>query len=69
MKCLRCEADMFPAIMTGNVKSLELHLTDRKYGLFETENQCDITCYVCPACGYIELNANDPQKIKPDSAQ
>lgn len=65
MKCNKCEAEMFTAKLTGNTL-YPLVLTNKKKGILETEKRCDVLCYVCPDCGYIELYAENPPKLKLD---
>ena len=40
-----------------------VYLTNKKEGIFETEKACPVSCYVCPECGYIELNADNSKKL------
>ena len=65
MKCEKCDAEMFRANLTGNAMFPAL-LTNKKKGLCEMERRSAVLCYVCPMCGYIELYAEDPKKLKID---
>ena len=56
---------MFNARLTGNIL-YPLILTNKKKGLLESEKRCCVLCYVCPECGYIELYAENPKKLKID---
>lgn len=63
MKCDRCETEMFKAKMVG-AQFVEILLTNKKKGVFETEKRSTVSCYVCPECGHIELVANDPKGLQ-----
>ncbi len=63
MKCERCEIEMFKAKMVG-AQFVEILLTNKKKGVFETEKRSTVSCYVCPECGHIELIANDPKGLQ-----
>ncbi len=63
MKCDRCEIEMFKAKMVG-AQFVEILLTNKKKGVFETEKRSTVSCYVCPECGHIELIANDPKGLQ-----
>lgn len=63
MKCDRCEIEMFKAKMVG-AQFVEILLTNKKKGVFETEKRSTVSCYVCPECGHIELVANDPKGLQ-----
>ncbi len=65
MNCGKCDTEMFHANLTGNAL-YPIFLTNKKQGIFETEKRCDVACYVCPKCGYIELYAKNPQSIQID---
>ena len=56
---------MFTAKLTGNTL-YPLILTNKKKGILECEKRSDVICYVCPNCGYIELYAENPKKLKLD---
>lgn len=63
MKCDRCEIEMFKAKMVG-AQFVEILLTNKKKGVFETEKRSTVSCYVCPECGHIELVANAPKGLQ-----
>ncbi len=63
MKCERCEIEMFKAKMVG-AQFVEILLTNKKKGVFETEKRSTVSCYVCPKCGHIALIANDPKGLQ-----
>jgi len=54
---------MFKAKMVG-AQFVEILLTNKKKGVFETEKRSTVSCYVCPECGHIELIANDPKGLQ-----
>ena len=62
MECLRCKAEMFPAKLSAYPG--EPYLMNKKPGLLEPEKRSRIGCFVCPACGYVELKAEEPSKLK-----
>lgn len=66
MECLRCKADMFKAHLKGDAVGTGVYLTNKKKGIPESEKISAVTCYVCPECGYIELHADEPAKLKTD---
>lgn len=63
MDCLRCKEEMFNAKLKGDVVGTVVYLTNKKDGIFETEKNSTVSCYVCPKCGYIELHADDAKKL------
>ena len=63
MRCTKCDTEMFNAKLTGNTL-YPLILTNKKKGMFEPEKRCNVLCYVCPECGYIELYAENPKGLK-----
>jgi predicted nucleic-acid-binding Zn-ribbon protein len=63
MKCVKCDSEMIQAELTGN-NMYPLILKNKKKGIFDSEMRMDVLCYVCPECGYIELYAKDPKKLK-----
>ena len=65
MKCSKCSEEMFHAQLTGNTLYPVL-LTNKKKGFMESEKRSAVLCYVCPKCGYIELYAEEPKKLKID---
>ena len=65
MRCTKCDTEMFNAKLTGNTL-YPLILTNKKNGIWESENRSYVLCYVCPKCGYIELYAEKPKELKID---
>ncbi len=63
MKCVKCECEMIQAELTGN-NIYPLFLKNKRNGIIDSEKRADVICYVCPECGYIELYAKDPKKLK-----
>lgn len=63
MECIKCKANMFKATLAGGVHGISVYLKNKKKGLFESERQSTVSCFVCSQCGYVELHADDPQKI------
>ena len=63
MDCLRCKEKMFKASLKGDAVGTVVYLANKKEGIFETEKTCPVSCYVCPECGYIELNADNSKKL------
>lgn len=64
MECMKCKAVMFQARLCGNEHRVGVWLLNKKKGLFESEKRSGVTCFVCPDCGYIELQADDPKGLK-----
>lgn len=64
MDCLRCNEEMFNAKLKGDVVGTVVYLTNKKEGIFETERNSTVSCYVCPKCGCIELHADDVKKLR-----
>jgi hypothetical protein len=63
MECLRCKEKMFNAKLKGDAVGTVVYLTNKKDGLFETQKNSLVSCYVCPKCGYIELNADNAKNL------
>ena len=63
MECLRCKEKMFNAKLKGDMVGTMVYLTNKKKGALETEKNSSISCYVCPKCGYIELNADNAKNL------
>ena len=63
MECLRCKENMFNAKLEGDAVGTVVYLTNKKEGLFETQKNSSVSCYVCPKCGYIELNADNANNL------
>lgn len=66
MECMRCKVEMFDAKFKADTFGTGAYLTNKKKGLLESEKQCTVSCYVCPKCGYVELHADEPEKLKLD---
>lgn len=64
MECLRCKEVMFTAKLCGDAYGTGMYLKNKKEGMFATEKTSTVTCYVCPECGYVELKADEPKKIR-----
>ncbi len=64
MECLRCKEEMFTAKLCGDMYETGIYLKNKKKGIFETAKTSSVTCYVCPKCGYVELKADEPKKIR-----
>ena len=62
MICMKCKAEMFEANLVG-AYFVPLSLTNKKQKLLDTEKRANAKCFVCPECGYIELQAIDPKKL------
>ena len=60
MNCMKCGADMFKAGLQRTGCSDFLMLHNRKKGLLEVTKYSSVSCYVCPACGHVELQADNP---------
>ena len=63
MECLKCKEEMITAKLIGDIYETQLHLTNKKKGIFEGTKKSSVSCYVCPNCGYMELNADDPKNL------
>lgn len=63
MECIKCKEVMYKAHLVGDVSGLDVWLRNKKKGILETEKRSPVSCYVCPACGYVELNADKPQDL------
>lgn len=63
MKCTKCDTEMVMAVLTGN-NIYPVLLKNKRKRLLDAEKMVEVSCYVCPECGYIELYAKEPQKIK-----
>ena len=66
MECLKCKEKMLKAKLKGDAVGTVVYLTTKKEGLFETQKNSSVSCYVCPKCGYIELYAEKPKELKID---
>ena len=65
MKCMKCEDEMFEAVMTGNTL-FPVILTSKKQDRWESTRTSKVTCQVCSKCGFVELYAADPRVIRPE---
>ena len=54
---------MFNAKLKGDMVGTMVYLTNKKKGALETEKNSSILCYVCPKCGYIELNVDNAKNL------
>lgn len=54
---------MFKAKLKGDAVGTVVYLTNKKNGIFEAEKNSAVSCYVCPKCGYIELNADNANNL------
>lgn len=63
MECMKCKTEMIIATLKADSLGVGAYLTKKKKGIFESEKRSSVTCYVCPQCGYIELNADKPQDL------
>ena len=61
MKCGKCEEDMFKAELRGHYN--RVWLRNKEPGLTGIHKTGTVSCHVCPACGYIELYADDPKRL------
>jgi hypothetical protein len=67
MKCLRCENEMYKAQLTdGHIMTPVVLKNKGKNWLTDPERISSVSCYVCPECGYVELQADDPKGLKVD---
>ena len=49
--------------LKGDAVGTVVYLTNKKNGIFENEKNSTVSCYVCPKCGYVELNADNAKKL------
>lgn len=63
MECLRCKKEMIQANLKGDAMGMDVYLANKKKGIFETEKRSSVTCFVCPDCGYVELNADNAKQL------
>lgn len=63
MNCLRCNEEMIRASLKGDAVGTVVYLANKKKGIFETEKKSSVSCYVCPNCGYVELNADNAKQL------
>lgn len=63
MECIKCRTEMITAKFNADMHGLGVYLSNKKKGIFEPEERSSVTCYVCPECGYIELNADSPKNL------
>ncbi len=63
MECLKCKEKMIIAKFNADVVGTVVYLSNKKKGIFESEKRSDVSCYVCPKCGYIEFKANKPEQL------
>ena len=62
MECIKCKSTMFQARLNGH--HFSVYLVNKKPGFLGAEKRGDVSCFVCPECGYIELNAVDPKALQ-----
>lgn len=63
MECLRCKKEMIQANLKGDAMGMDVYIANKKKGIFETEKRSSVTCFVCPDCGYVELNADNAKQL------
>ncbi|MBQ8966162.1 hypothetical protein [Ruminococcus sp.] len=63
LKCLRCGEEMVTAELLMYLASQPVVQRTRK-GVLSAPVQSATQCYVCRNCGYIELRAKEPHKLK-----
>ncbi|EXM39544.1 hypothetical protein [Ruminococcus albus] len=63
IKCLRCGTDMVEANFETYMCSQPIVKRTRK-GILSAPVQSGVNCLVCRKCGYIELRAAEPHKLK-----
>ena len=63
IKCLRCGTDMVEANFETYMSSQPIVKRTRK-GILSAPVQSAVKCLVCRKCGYIELRAAEPHKLK-----
>ncbi len=64
MDCIKCGKTMFRAGLTGFASgTFTAGLYNKEKGLFGIEKYSSLSCHVCPACGHVELTADDPEAL------
>jgi rubrerythrin len=63
IKCLRCGTDMVEANFETYMSAQPIVKRTRK-GILSAPVQSGVNCLVCRKCGYIELRATEPHKLK-----
>ena len=63
IKCLRCETQMVEAELLTYMATQPIVQRTRK-GVLSAPVQSGVKCLVCQNCGYIELRAKGPHKLK-----
>ena len=63
IKCLRCGTEMVEANFVTYMCSQPIVQRTRK-GVLSAPVQSGTKCMVCQNCGYIELRATEPHKLK-----
>ena len=54
---------LIKAKLKGDAVGTVVYLTNKKNGIFENEKNSTVSCYVCPKCGYVELNADNAKNL------
>lgn len=62
MECIRCSCEMKKVVLSSIPSPV--YLSFKEKGIFSSEVQSSIDCYVCAKCGHIELNATSPEVFK-----
>lgn len=63
MQCLKCKTEMITANLSGDAVGIPIYLSKKKETFLGGEKRTSVSCYVCPECGYIELNADKPKDL------
>lgn len=64
MNCMKCGTDMFRAGITWNsAGTFPAGIYNKEKGVFGITKYSPLSCYVCPACGHVELSVDDPGKL------
>ncbi|MBQ9460139.1 MAG: hypothetical protein IJU66_09440 [Oscillospiraceae bacterium] len=62
MECVKYKAEMFPARLFRQFAPV--YPVSKKPGPLGEEKRGGVSCFACPACGYIELKADDPGALR-----
>ena len=68
MKFTKCNTEMVMAVLTGN-NIYPVLLKNKRKRLLDAEKMVEVSCYVCPECGYYKNGIVSIKKQKPVEAE
>ena len=61
MDCVKCGGGMKAADLRTGMHQTTMMVSVKKKSIADSTKMSTVRCYVCPRCGYIELQAMKPE--------